>query len=158
MALLSESLPNHSKSALDNLERIGLDHLHRCSLLASQLDTNTRPAVTTIQQGVRGRELHHRRNENLDGLPVDLDRDHTPHQGDKIVDGLNAPVPREDADVVLQLALLDGLRLDRSATRIAAVALREWSPTWTAYDARLAHVSCFLCCSSPFSRGKFDTL
>jgi hypothetical protein len=123
MALLSESLPNHSKSALDNLERIGLDHLHR--LLVSQLDSNTRPAIATIQQGVRGRELHHRRNENFDGLFINLDRDHTPHQGDELVDGLNATVPREDADVVLQLPLLDGLRLDRSATRIAAVALRR---------------------------------
>jgi hypothetical protein len=157
MALLSESLPNHGKSALDNLKRIGLQHLYRSSLLNSQLDSTTRPAVTTIQQGVRGGELRHRRNENFDGLFINLDRDHTPHQGDELVDGLNATVPREDADVVLQLTLLDGLRLDRSATRIAAAALCEWSPTGTAYDARLAHVSCFLCCSSPFSRGKFDT-
>jgi hypothetical protein len=49
---------------------------------------------------------------------------------------------REHADVSLQLALLDSLRLDRPATRVAASALREWSPTRTAFDARHAHNSC----------------
>jgi hypothetical protein len=105
------------------------------------ISTLVRPAIAAIEQGVRGGELRHRRNEHFDRLPVDLNPDHPPHKGDELVDGLSATVPREHADVMLQLALLDGLRLDRPATRIAALSLREWSPTRTAYHASLAHNS-----------------
>jgi hypothetical protein len=142
MAFLKKPFPNGSKAALNNLKRALLMMLNRIAVLASHLDALMRPAIAAIQQGVRGGELRHRRNEHFDGLPVDLNPDHPPHKGDELVDGLSATVPREHAGVMLQLVLLDRLRLDRPATRVPALALREWSPTRTAYDARLAHNSC----------------
>ena len=129
-------------SSFNDLKRAHLMMLNRIADLAGHLDALMWPAIAAIQQDVRGGELRHRRNEHFDGLPVDLNPDHPPHNGDELVDGLSATFPREHADVVLQLALLDGLRLDRPDTRIAALAHRKWSPTRKAYDARLAHNSC----------------
>ena len=138
------SLSLLSKLARDNFECASLA-LFRLDISTVNLQRLWRTAVAAIEQGVRGGELRHRRNEHFDGLPVDLNLDDPPHKGRELVDGLKAPVPGEHADVMLQIAPLDTLRLDRPATRIAALALREWSPTRTAYDASLAHVSCSLC-------------
>jgi len=50
--------------------------LNRIAVLAGHLDALLRPAIATIQQGVRGGELRHGRNEDFDGPPVDLNPDH----------------------------------------------------------------------------------
>jgi hypothetical protein len=90
MAFLSESLPNHGKSALDNLKRIGLQHLHRSSLLASQLDSNTRPAVTTVEQSHGSGHLRGRGDRHNDIPAVDRDRNSPSHQLDELIDGVSA--------------------------------------------------------------------
>src|ERR1700722_6424108 len=146
MAVLLEpfSHSHGSKAAFDKFKCASLT-LFWANVTTENFDRLRRPAIATIEDGVGCGELRHRRNEHFDGFPVDLNPDDPPHEGRELVDGLKAPVPGEHADVMLQVAPPDSLRLHRPATRIAALALREWSPARTAYDARLAQVSCSLC-------------
>jgi hypothetical protein len=105
MALLSESLPYHGKSALDSLKRIGLQHLHRSGLLASQLDSMTRPAITTVEQSHGSGHLRGRGDRHNDIPAVDRDRDSPSHRLDELIDGVSAMAAGEPAHVGLKRAL-----------------------------------------------------
>ena len=141
MAFLKKPFPNGSKAALNNLKRALLMMLNRIAVLASHLDALMRPAIAAIQQGVRGGELRHRRNEHFDGLPVDLNPDHPLIRATSLS---MASAPRSRANMQASCSSLC------CSMVLGLIGLPPRFPLWpsrmvatrTAYDAGLAHNSC----------------
>lgn len=129
--LLSELLPNGSKSAFDDFNEVLSDllSLQRSLSGTGKLDSLPRTPIAAIEDRHGSVKLGLRAYRNDDrpwALRIaDAHHQRASHQLSEFVDRFFATLPRQPADVGFDGALLD--RSGRAARRIAAHALREWT-------------------------------